>query len=69
MNSPPLEKPGAGLEENDARGKRPTATPERVTGLTDKGKRASLQAWEEFAVRCRVSRKSAARSRDERRAA
>lgn len=52
MNSPPLEKPGAGLEENDARGKRTTATPERVTGLTDKARRASVQAWEEFGARC-----------------
>jgi hypothetical protein len=51
-SGPPLEKPGAGLEENGARGKRPTATPERVTGLTDKARRASVQAWEEFGERC-----------------
>ncbi len=63
-NAPPMEKPGAGLEGNGARGKkRRTATSEprkraelsrgqRNTGLTSKGKSASVQAWDEFAERC-----------------
>jgi len=48
------EKVGAGFGGTDARVQKSNSHAADRTGLTDKGKRASLQAWEEFADRCRV---------------